>query len=146
MNSFVVGLLIGILSTVIVAVIGLIVMYAKTERDIKRLEQQFNVTLSQELEKRNKTQRATVKGQLAEQLYPIMPSCPYLPSDMRFIGHPIDYIIFDGYTETKDGEGEIREIIFADIKTGKSSLSKHQRAIRDAVVAGRVRWQVMREE
>lgn len=94
-------------------------------------------------EKSLSTQRAVIKGQLAEQLYPISQQCPYILSDMKFIGMPIDYIIFDGYTECKDGCGEIREIIFADIKTGKATLSAHQRSIRDAVNAGRVRWETI---
>jgi predicted Holliday junction resolvase-like endonuclease len=88
-------------------------------------------------------QRAVIKGQLAEQIYPISTNCPYHLSDMRFMGMPIDYIIFDGYTETKDGDGFIRKIIFADVKTGSARLSPHQRSIRDAVESGRVEWQTI---
>jgi len=89
------------------------------------------------------TQRAVIKGQLAEQFYPLTDRCQYHPSDMRFMGMPIDYIIFDGYTACKDEGGHINEIIFAEIKSGSSQLSRHQREIRDAVINGRVRWETI---
>jgi len=92
------------------------------------------------------TQRAIVKGQLAEQLYPLMPDCAFLPSDMRFFGHPIDYVVFDGLTSAKDTDGEIKEIVFVDVKTGDSRLSAHQRKIKQAVEDGRVRWLTVRCE
>lgn len=104
---------------------------------IKELEGRL---LSQKI-KSTDTQRAVIKGQLAEQVYPLTSS--YQLSDMRFMGMPIDYIIFDGYTETKDGDGHIREIIFADVKSGKAQLSKTQRSIKDAVSEGRVRWETI---
>lgn len=88
--------------------------------------------------------RHVIKGQLAEQLYPLLPGCQYLPSDMRFLGSPIDYLIIRGYTDAKDNGGEIEEIIFADVKQGSSQLSAHQKKIRDAVEAGRVRWETIR--
>ena len=88
-------------------------------------------------------QRAVVKGQVAEQMYPVLPACPFLPSDMRFIGNPIDFVVFDGYTDTKDGSGSIKEVVFVECKTGASRLSPHQRAIRDAINEGRVRWETV---
>lgn len=89
------------------------------------------------------TSRSVIKGQLAEQLYPMLAGCKYLPSDMKFFGSPFDYIIIDGYTDAKDDSGEIREIIFADIKQGNSRLSAHQKKIKDAIEAGRVRWETI---
>lgn len=91
--------------------------------------------------KSSAAQRSTIKGQLAEQMYPLSDRCPYLLSDMRFMGMPVDYIIFDGYTECKDGGGQFREVIFGEVKSGSSQLSRHQRAIRDAINEGRVRWE-----
>lgn len=88
--------------------------------------------------------RSTIKGQLAEQLYPLLPGCAYIPSDMRFIGSPIDYLIIDGYTDAKDDGGEIKSIILADIKQGSAQLSRHQRKIKEAVEAGRVEWRTIR--
>lgn len=112
---------------------------AAHERRIQALEKQIKVLPKQSVSQ----SRSTIKGQLAEQLYPILPGCKYLTSDMKFFGAPFDYIIIDGYTEAKDDNGEIREIIFADIKQGNSRLSSHQKKIRDAIEAGKVRWETI---
>ena len=36
------------------------------------------------------------------------------------------------------------ELIFVEIKTGKSQLSKNQRVIRDLIKEGKVKWAVFR--
>jgi predicted Holliday junction resolvase-like endonuclease len=92
------------------------------------------------LTSRDGSQRATIKGQLAEQLAPILPGFPYTPSDFRFLGQPIDFVVFDGLTEAKEGLGDIREVVIGDIKMGGAKLSPHQRMIKRAVEEGRVRW------
>ena len=67
------------------------------------------------------------------------------PSDARFIGAPIDYLIFDGYTNVKDGKSDEEiVVVLADIKTGKAQLSRTERKIKEAVEAGRVRWETIR--
>lgn len=137
----VIFLALGALITVIVAFAiyaGLILpAHLRRERVLRtELETQMQLSKSRS--------RSTIKGQLAEQLYPLLAGCPYVPSDMKFIGMPIDYLIIKGYTDAKDSGGEIEEIIFADIKQGSSQLSKHQRKIKEAVEAGRVRWETIR--
>lgn len=89
------------------------------------------------------TSRRVLKGKIAEQMLPLMHQCPYLPSDMRFIGDPFDYIVIDGYTDAKDGSGEIKGVILLDVKTGQAKLSPHQRSIRDAVLDKRVSWRTL---
>jgi len=37
-------------------------------------------------------------------------------------------------------EGVVREIVFIEVKTGRSSLSPVERSVRDAIVQGHVRW------
>lgn len=90
--------------------------------------------------------RSVLKGKVAEQMAPILPGFDYSPSDARFVGDPIDYLIFSGYTAVKDDKesGDHLEVVIADIKRGKSRLSTSQRAIARAVEAGRVRFEVMR--
>jgi predicted Holliday junction resolvase-like endonuclease len=58
------------------------------------------------------------------------------PWDARFIGSPIDLIVFDGLTEIKE---EIT-IYFIEVKTGKSTLSEAQRKIWQAIVNKRIDW------
>lgn len=89
--------------------------------------------------------RSTLKGKIAEQMAPVLPDFNYAPSDARFIGSPVDYIIFDGLTRVADEkQGEIR-IIFMDVKKGDgAALSRTQRIIRNAVERKDVTWETMR--
>ncbi|MFN0088421.1 MAG: Holliday junction resolvase-like protein [Blastocatellia bacterium] len=77
-------------------------------------------------------------GKITEHLVPHLPNFNYNPKDARFIGSPIDFIIFDGLSD--EDEGQIREIVFIEIKTGASSLTRRERLVREAVRAGRVKW------
>ena len=77
------------------------------------------------------------KGFSAEHFAPFQ--MEFNPRDYRHLGDPIDYIVFAGSTEVKDGIiDEITEILFLDIKTGQADLNKGQRRIRDAIVSGKV--------
>ncbi len=90
--------------------------------------------------------RSTLKGRIAEQMAPLLPGFEYSPSDAKFLGDPIDYIVFDGLTAARDGDGDLEaiELVLIDVKYGKADLSKYQRAIARAVEAGRVRFEVVR--
>ena len=83
--------------------------------------------------------RATLSGQFLEKLAPHLPDFPYDPTDVRFIGTPVDYVVFDGLAE-----GAVDEVVFLEVKSGRSTLSSSQRRVRDAVEAGAVRWDVYR--
>ena len=83
--------------------------------------------------------RATLSGQFLEKLAPHLPDFPYDPTDVRFIGTPVDYVVFDGLAE-----GDLQEIVFLEVKSGRSTLRSSQRRVRDTVDAGAVRWDVYR--
>ena len=83
--------------------------------------------------------RAVIVGKVTEHLIPYMPIFPYNPKDARFIGSPIDLIVFDGCDD-----GQVREVIFLEIKTGASALSLRQRQIRTAIESGQVVWRVLK--
>ena len=57
---------------------------------------------------------------MAEQMAPLLPGFDYWPAAARFLGDPVDYVIFDGYSACKDGgsDGEDLEIVLVDIKRG----------------------------
>ncbi len=84
--------------------------------------------------------RRVLKGQAAEQLAPLSGAFPYLPSDARFLGSPIDYLVFDGLSDEKDPV----EIVFVEVKSGKARLNAREARVREAVQAGRVRWHELR--
>ncbi len=77
-----------------------------------------------------------VAGKATEHLAPLLPGFEFDPRDARFLGSPIDFIVFDGLSE-----GEVQEIVFVEIKTGPSAaLSTRERLVREAVDSGRVRF------
>jgi predicted Holliday junction resolvase-like endonuclease len=83
---------------------------------------------------------------MAEQMAPLLPGFAYLPADARFLGDPVDYVVFNGYSAVKDNgdADEALEIVILDIKHGKSTLTGGQRQIAKAIAAGRVRFEVVR--
>lgn len=86
-----------------------------------------------------KRSTAVVAGQVTEHLIPHMGLFPYNPKDARFLGAPVDLIVFEGMSE-----GDVRQVIFLEVKTNSSTLSTRERRIRDAIVEGRVAWQELR--
>ncbi len=79
--------------------------------------------------------RAVLGGQLAEQVAPYLPGFPFDPAELRFIGKPVDFVAFVGASS-----GLVEEVAFIEVKSGQASLSKVERSLRDAVLAGKVRW------
>lgn len=82
---------------------------------------------------------AVVSGKVTEHLTPFMGIFPYNPKDVRFVGTPVDLIVFDGLSEDA-----LRQIIFLEVKTGSSSLTTRERRVRDLVLARQVSWEEFR--
>ncbi|MCK4863540.1 MAG: Holliday junction resolvase, partial [Dehalococcoidales bacterium] len=80
--------------------------------------------------------RAVLGGKFTEQMVPYFPDFKYDPTEVRFIGSPIDLIVFPGLAR-----GDPEEIVILEIKTGKSAqLTPAQKKIRRLVEEGMVRW------
>lgn len=86
-----------------------------------------------------KRSRAVLGGQFSEQLAPYLPDFPYKPTECRFLGKPIDIVVFRGMNEK-----EIEEVIFVEVKSGKASLSSVERKLRDVIRAKKVKWEEYR--
>jgi hypothetical protein len=86
-----------------------------------------------------------MKGKIGEQMAPMISEFQkdYNPADARFIGSPIDYLIFNNMSEGKDSDEPI-DIILLDIKTGKSGLNAIQKKIKAAADAKRIDFRVLR--
>ena len=83
--------------------------------------------------------RATISGQVHEQLLPYLPDFPFDPKDVRFMGAPVDLIVFDGLSA-----GKLERIVFVEVKTGGSQLTGRERQIRDMVLSKGVSWEEIR--
>ncbi|TET26558.1 MAG: endonuclease [Candidatus Bathyarchaeum sp.] len=89
--------------------------------------------------------RAVLKGAIAEQLAPIFKVFGYNPSDARFIGDPVDYVIFDGYTQVRERKADRPiTVVLADVKTGRATLTYEQRRIKRGTEKGLVKFKTIR--
>ena len=68
-------------------------------------------------------------------LLPFLPGFRFNPKDARFLGSPVDFVVFDGLDE-----GALRRVLFVEVKTGDADLSARERQVRDAVRGGAVEW------
>jgi predicted Holliday junction resolvase-like endonuclease len=82
-----------------------------------------------------KQSRAVLSGQFSEQLAPFLPDFPYKPTEARFIGKPIDFVVFNGMDEKK-----IDEVVFVEVKSGQSQLSKVEKTLKSAIENKNVSW------
>lgn len=82
-----------------------------------------------------KRSRAVLNGQLSEQFAAFFPDFPADPTEIRFVGKPVDFVAFQGLST-----GTVDEVLFVEVKTGNSALSKVERSLRDAVEKKNVRY------
>jgi predicted Holliday junction resolvase-like endonuclease len=86
--------------------------------------------------------RSIISGKVQEHLAPVFPEflAQFNPCDGRFLGSPIDFLVFDGLDA---GEADLR-VVFVEVKTGKGNMTTRGRRVRDAIKAGRVEYQLLR--
>lgn len=83
--------------------------------------------------------QAITAGKVHEQLIPYLPLFPYNPKDVRFLGSPVDLVVFDGLAA-----GCVQRIVFLEVKTGSAGLTPRERSVRDAVQNYEVEWAELR--
>ncbi len=82
----------------------------------------------------------TLSGKTLEKLIPFLEKFNYDPHDVRWLGDPIDLVVFDKLSEKRDPE----QIIFLEVKSGESKLSKVQQKIRELIERKKVHWEEFR--
>jgi predicted Holliday junction resolvase-like endonuclease len=83
--------------------------------------------------------RAVLGGKFTENMAPYLPEFRYDPTEARFIGGPIDFIVFPGLSS-----GEPTEVVIMEIKASKTGrLSHKERRIQELVEQGKVRFEVI---
>lgn len=88
--------------------------------------------------------RSVVSGKVQEHLAPLFPEFfqRFNPRDAIFLGQPLDFVVFDGLNDREDTD--VRRVVFVEVKTGKSRLTKREERVRDAIEAGRVGYELLR--
>ncbi|OYT42126.1 MAG: Holliday junction resolvase [Candidatus Aenigmarchaeota archaeon ex4484_224] len=82
-----------------------------------------------------KRSSSVLVGKTIEKLIPFTKEFDFNPRDVRWIGDPIDFIVFNGISEK-----EPKEIIFVEVKSGKSKLSKIQSKIKELIEKKKIKW------
>jgi predicted Holliday junction resolvase-like endonuclease len=88
-----------------------------------------------------KQSQAVISGRVYEQLLPYLPGFPFAPRDVRFLGSPVDLVVFDGMDA-----GQLKRVVFIEVKTGQAGLTSRERQLRDVVRTGKVEWLEIRKE
>ena len=83
--------------------------------------------------------RAVLGGHFSEQLAPFLPDFKYLPTECRFVGKPIDLIVFKGMDEK-----DINEVVFVEVKSGNAKLSPVEKKLKETIKNKKVRWEEYR--
>ncbi len=139
------GLIIAL--TIFISILFIFLCYYvlkwRFERRFRQWQQVETETL--ELEKNRIRQsaisqsRAVLGGKFVEQMAPYLPEFRYDPTEARFIGSPIDLVVFPGLAT-----GDPQEIVIMEIKTGQECrLTPQQNKIRQLIEEGMVRWEVI---
>jgi predicted Holliday junction resolvase-like endonuclease len=147
------GLLVGLIFGALIAYLALRSGLKSKESAIRKtLEAEFALRQS-EWEDRIRQQtieasRSVIKGRVGEQFAPLLPLFKYNPSDARFIGAPVDLVVFDGYSEMSGGKSDRPlKVVFVEVKTSKRPrLTNVENAIRRAIESGNITYEVMRIE
>ena len=106
----------------------------KANKKIKNKNEELNISDERCSKMYSQKKSSEVRlGQIAENFAPILESFPYDPKRGRFLGSPIDMVVF-----------EDNEIAFVEFKTGTSQLNSNQRKVRDLVREGKVVWKEIR--
>ena len=82
---------------------------------------------------------AVTAGKVHEQLVPYLPEFGFNPKDVRFLGSPVDLVVFDGLSA-----GELQRVVFLEVKTGGAVLTERERQVRHVIEARQVAWVELR--
>jgi predicted Holliday junction resolvase-like endonuclease len=134
---------------VVAAILGIFLTYyfskLKFEGKFRQWQETEKLRWEEERERAIKEaiaqSRAVLGGKFVEQLAPYLPEFKYDPTEARFIGSPIDLIVFPGLAS-----GDPEEIVIMEIKTGKTGqLTPQERKIRKLIEDGMVRWELIQK-
>jgi predicted Holliday junction resolvase-like endonuclease len=113
----------------ILVIIILIVIVAVLFIHSLTLERKLNDALSK------KQSQSTRYGQIFEQMIPFSNDFPFDPKNFRFLGNPIDGIVF-----------EDDKITFCEIKLNNSTMTPKQKNIKSLVEDKKVYWKEIRSQ
>ena len=122
MEEYTLGYILGgMLSTVIIAILGLLWFRANdtASKYKEKYERELHFRKSSEVR----------LGKIGENLAPFLTDWPWSPGRFRFLGNPVDGIQFNDDA-----------VVFVEIKTGGGRLSRTQKKVKNLIKEGKVRF------
>jgi len=132
--------LLGLVAAYLIFRMRISVYEERAKNDLERWKLEYTDAIRKDSVSRS---RSTLKGRIAEQMAPFLPEFPFESADARFIGNPIDFIVFDGYTKAKDEKQDSIRIVLVEVKKGKGKLSREEALIKKAAENGLVSWKTI---
>lgn len=86
-----------------------------------------------------KWSKAVILGHTKEQMAPLFPNFPYHTKDMVFVGKWFDYLVLDGLAQ-----GNLRQIVFLEIKSGGSMLNRNEKQIQNIINIWNIKYEIIR--
>ena len=84
-----------------------------------------------------KTTKAVNIGKNLERALPTIKDFKWVVPDSKFLGDPIDLVVFNGLSN-----GKVNSLSFVEVKSGKARLNNRQKSIRDAIEDHKVSYEV----
>src|ERR671924_1600066 len=76
---------------------------------VQRWKARYTQAIRQDAVQRS---QAVTTGKVHEQLVPYLPEFGFNPKDARFLGSPVDLVVFDGLSA-----GDVQRVVFLEVKT-----------------------------
>ena len=83
--------------------------------------------------------RSVLSGLFSEQLAPYLPDFNFKPTEVRFLGKPVDFIAFKGLDDKN-----VEEVVFVEVKSGKAQMNKTEKSLKDTIKKKKVRFEEYR--
>lgn len=132
------------ISTIIILLALMYLMHCSQEEKLRNKIYDYELLIQKERKDAIKQSKSVIRGQVTEQMVPIFGEFPYNVQDCKFIGQPIDYIVFENMSAIREGEDLPLNIILSDVKFNTASKSKIQKAIKEAIEKGNVKFEEWR--
>lgn len=136
MDHFPVSAVVFIFAAIVVLAAGILIgarlSHLRAENKFVQILQQKEIEWQAASEDMRKAalakSRQVIGGSFSEQLAPFLPDFPFDPTEARFIGKPVDFLVFRGLSA-----GQIDEVVFVEVKSGTSRLNSNEQSLKNCI-------------
>lgn len=128
---------------IIILLVIIVYLWCKNREWQIKFEQKIKEWIEREEEKIREDaisrSARTLSGKALEKLIPFLKDFKYDPHDVRWLGDPVDLVVFDGYSKQN-----LDKIVFCEVKSGESKLTKIQNKIKELIEKQKIGWDEFR--